>query len=159
MQHQNILTFAESGNRLCGCKAIRDYVLGGRGVFTLESPTGKSRTYTFRYPSDDLFDDDDYYRNAMFVYAKTSNGRWMYVGMYLNDKFTLTEASRFPNSHPIVKGVRYLLRMMQDEQRAAGPMIVRHEGVCCVCGRKLTSTKSILSGVGPRCRGVRRCRS
>lgn len=155
-----VQAFPENRSRLVGCKAIRSYLEGGKGVVTLLSPTGEHRTYSFRRPYDDIFKDDDYYKNALFVYAQTSSHNWMYVGLYNKNSFRLTQASRYGINHPIVKGARYLVKMMNDELAAQGPMILYHEGVCSVCGRKLTNPKSINTGIGPRCRKLdRQCQS
>lgn len=155
MKRDNDLTinmFPQERHRLQTKEAIRSYLEGGSGVVTLHSPTGCWRTYSFRRPYDNIFHDDSFYANALFVYAKTSSGRWMYVGMYNNNEFRLTEASRFGIKHPIVKGAKYLVKMMNSDIAASGPMVVYHEGVCCVCGRRLTRPKSIELGVGPTCR-------
>lgn len=141
--------------RLKTKEEIRDYVEGGKGVFTLYSPTGNYRTYSFRRPVEDIFKDDEFYEGALFVYCRVSSGVWMYVGMYCNNKFRMTQASRFPSNHPITKGARYIVRMMNNDLAASGPMEIYHEGVCCVCGRKLTHPKSIRRGVGPQCKKKR----
>lgn len=148
----DIPMFPDDRHRLSTKEEIRNYLEGGCGVVTLHSPTGVYRTYSFRKPHDAIFADDDFYRHTLFVYAKTSSGTWMYVGMYNRNCFRLTEASRYGTNHPIVKGARYLVRMMNSDVAASGPMILYHEGVCSVCGRRLTSPKSIMLGVGPTCR-------
>lgn len=149
---ETVATYPEHRSRLVGCRAIREYLEGGRGVVTLHSPSGEHRTYSFRKPFDAIFQNDPYFKNALFVYAMTSSNNWMYVGMYNNNAFRLTQASRYGINHPIVKGARYLVRMMNNELAAQGPMVLYHEGVCSVCGRRLTNPKSINIGVGPRCR-------
>lgn len=145
---QKLALHPEYSYRLEGCEAISNYLLGGKGVVTLESPSGKHRTYQFRYPSEaDKFDD-----GTMFVYALCGYATWQYVGMVRYGRFRLTQASRFPINHEITKGANYLVRMMKDSSIASGPMVVYHEGVCCMCGRPLTADKSIRDGVGPKCK-------
>lgn len=145
---QKLALHPEYSYRLEGCKAISDYIHGGNGIVTLKSPSGKHRTYQYRYPQEkDKFED-----GTMFVYALCGYSEWQYVGMVRYDRFRLTHASRFSADHEITKGADYLTKMMTNPILAAGPMVVYHEGVCCVCGRPLTTPRSIRRGIGPKCR-------
>ena len=42
----------DNSYRLQTAEAIREYILGGRGIVTLQSPSGKYRTYRFQYPTE-----------------------------------------------------------------------------------------------------------
>lgn len=130
---------------------IANYISGGKGIVTLQSPTGKHHTYEFRRPNDE----DVFPKDTLFVYTLVKDFTWMYVGMYSSSykSFKLTRASRFRSSSPIVKGARYIVKLARNpgsikEDR----MQIYHEGTCSVCGRKLTSPKSIQTGMGPQCR-------
>lgn len=142
------VAYPESSSRLDTCEKIRDYIFGGRGIVTLKSPTGVHHSYVFQRPKElNQFPDD-----VLFVYALHEGKQLFYVGMIENGTFRLTHHSRFLPNTPIVRGARYIMRMATEENLNT-PMELYHEGVCAVCGRKLTSPRSILSGVGPRCRG------
>lgn len=134
-------------------EVIRRYLLGGKGVVTLASPTGKYRTYGFRYPRNkNTFDG-----GTMFIYAQVSSGKWIYVGMLTPDRdFRLTFNSHYDSDHEISKGALYLVKIMNGVIKDT-PMSVYHCGVCSVCGRKLTTPKSILEGIGPKCKKKCRC--
>lgn len=142
--------YHENSCKLAGCESIRRYIYGGKGIVTLLSPSGEHHTYMFKKPlNEDVFPND-----ILFVYAVHEQSKLFYIGMIEQGKFRLTRASRFLNDTPIVRGVRYIMRMM-TEPNLVTPMELYHEGMCSVCGRPLTNPKSIKIGVGPKCRGNR----
>lgn len=124
---------------------IKNYIEGGSGVVTLLSPSGVSHTYYFKRPKNPSEFPDD----VIFVYAVHQEHKLFYIGMLESGIFRLTRHSRFLNDTPIVKGVRYILKMANADIDT--PMRIYHEGCCCRCGRKLTSDKSRLTGIGPKC--------
>lgn len=131
---------------------LRQYICGGRGIVTLENINTKiHHTYEFRRPNNpEEFDD-----HILFVYTLVRDNTWMYVGMYRTDYyvFRLTRASRFRSDSEIVRGVKYLVRRSNsDKSITDSPMRIYHEGICAICGRKLTTPKSIMLGMGPQCR-------
>lgn len=138
----------EYSAKLTTCEDIKEYCMGGRAVVTLLSPATKvHHTYYFLKPrNEDVFPDD-----VRFVYAVHAEQKLFYLGMIEQDKFRLTRASRFDNHTDIVKGARYIMRMMADS-RTLDRMELYHEGICSVCGRALTNPKSLKSGIGPKCR-------
>lgn len=135
-------------------QVLRNYCLGGRGITTLENPeSGKHHTYEFRRPNNP----EDFATDTLFVYVLVKENTWLYVGMFnhLSNNFRLTRSSRFMNSSEIVKGVRYIVNKISGRSiKLVEPMKFYHEGVCAVCGRKLTTPKSIQLGIGPRCKKV-----
>ena len=140
--------YPESAYQLCNPDEIRKYIRGGKGVVTLESPSGKHHTYAFSYPRmASKFPD-----GTMFIYAQVSSGAWLYCGMLQHDyKFRLTRFSEWGEECEIVKGARYIVNMMCKDLSNC-PMKLYHAGVCSVCGRKLTKPSSIRIGIGPSCR-------
>ena len=142
--------YPECSSELIGCSTIRNYVLGGQGVITLESPsTGVSHTYHIKRPiHPEVFPDD-----IFFVYHFSPRKEWKYVGMIEGAKFRSTRASYYSVDSPEFKGVKYLMRTMWDEEFTP-KLKVYHQGVCALCGRKLTNIKSIKIGIGPKCRKI-----
>ena len=123
-----------------------NYILGGHGVVTLMSPTGVHYTYGIWEPKRDPFPDD-----VLFIYVKTVKG-WKYAGMLNGDNFRITKASQFGYNTPEYKGITYMMNMIKYDQFWDNTnMKIYHEGVCSVCGRQLTSPKSIKYGIGPKC--------
>jgi len=139
---------SEFAGQLIGSKVIDQYIRGGKGAVTLKSPSGKHYSYQFRYPVKEQR--GEFPRGTMFVYVLVGHRTWQYVGMLKSDrKLHHTRASKFSVDSEIFKGARYIVKMMNFDFDT--PMTLMHQGVCSVCGRKLTSPKSIPLGIGPRC--------
>lgn len=139
--------YSDSKTELTDSDTIRNYIMGGKGIVTLEAPSGNSHTYAFFRPvNNEAFPDD-----VRFVYAVHDGKKLFYIGMIEQGKFRLTSNSRFLSDTDIVKGARYIMRMASQPGMET-PMKLYHEGMCCFCGRKLISEKSLSTGVGPKCR-------
>lgn len=142
-----IKTYPEYSSKLMTPDAIRNYILGNKGVVTLKSPTGVHHTYLFSKPRNE----DQFPEDVRFVYALHDNNKLFYVGKIERNRFSLTKSSRFLWGNDIVKGAIYILRMANSLQLNT-KMELYHEGICCRCGRPLTNPKSIETGIGPKCR-------
>lgn len=144
-----IKMYPENSGRLQG-HHIRQYLYGGKGIVTLQSPSGIHHTYMFARPQEfEAFPDD-----VIFIYAvhsEKNSHKLFYVGMIENDVFRLTRHSRFGPHTEIVRGAKYIMKMMHNPNLNT-PMKLYHQGTCGVCGRALTSLTSIRCGVGPKCR-------
>ena len=130
-------------------ESIQSYIEGGHAIVTLESPSGKHYTYSFKKPFNT---ENKYSSDLRFVKVHIEND-WVYIGTYRNkymSKFNKTEMCLLPDFHEAIKGVNYIMRMC-NEPDLDTPMKLYHEGVCCRCGRPLTDPKSIISGIGPKC--------
>lgn len=124
------------------------YINGGRGVVTLEAPSGKSHTYMFRKP----INSSEFPEDVVFVYAVHDKEKLFYIGMIEDRYFRLTRNSRFLEDTEIVKGAKYIMRMAYIPHHAEqSSMKLYHEGICCRCGRPLTTEKSVDAGVGKKC--------
>lgn len=131
-------------------EVIRNYIDGGRGIVTLANIESEvHHTYEFRLPNNPK----SFGKEVLFVYTLIKENVWIYVGMYDRNvcQFKLTRRSNFGQDSKIVKGVEYILRRACCAYSGDSPMHVYHEGVCAVCGRRLTTPKSIERGIGPKC--------
>lgn len=129
-------------------ETIRTYLLGGRGVVTLESPSGEHYTYAFRKPVDDDFPED-----VIFIYLVSSEGKLFYLGMLEDLIFRLTKNSRYLLDSSPVKGAKYIVNMMKNNALVARTqMKLYHEGLCGRCGRALSGEDSMQCGFGRTCR-------
>ena len=145
----NFKMYHENSCRIKDRKILIDYLLGGTGIVTLKSPSGIHHTYMFRKPRNPNEFPEDIY----FVYAISRDNKLFYVGMLENMRFRLTMNSRFRADNDIAKGAKYIERLMNSPKLFENTkMEIYHEGVCSVCGRKLTNPKSIKYGIGPECR-------
>lgn len=132
---------------LKGAETIRRFITGGRAIVTLTSPTTKSYTYLIKTPANE----SQFDAGTLFVYVITHNKQWFYVGMITPQfEFKLTFHSNWSDSHEITKGFRYIMNMAKTD--GEWKMKLYHVGRCARCGRKLTDYKSIMAGMGPKCR-------
>lgn len=148
--HEEVETCPDLRNKI-GIEHLKEYCAGGRGVITLENTSsGNYHTYEFRRPNNPQYFAPD----TIFVYTSVGKKKWLYVGMYSSSTqyFKCTRNSQFRYSHEIVKGVIWLCKHIRAGKEVVAPMAVYHEGVCCVCGRRLTTPKSVQTGMGPRCK-------
>lgn len=139
--------FPKSVTAIEDITVLRDYIHGGRGIIKLESPSKLSHNYLFDKPNNESEFPDDY----IFVYAIHDNKRF-YVGLMEDDKFRLTKHSRFLEDTDIVKGAKYIVNLMNNEDKFnQRRMKLYHCGCCARCGRELTSSDSRLRGFGKKC--------
>ena len=137
-----------NGCQLTGKKNIERYILGKHAEVTLEAPSGKYYTYQFRYPA--RSQNNEFEKGTKFVYVAVGHKKYEYVGMLKSDrKFYHTRASRYAKNSEQFKGAAYIVKMMNYDFET--PMKLYHSGRCSVCGKKLTSPKSIAYGMGPKC--------
>lgn len=137
----------ENSRQLTDQKIIYDYIHGGRGVVKLQAPLGGSHTYFFKKPAEKYAFPDD----VLFVYAIHDEKQLFYLGMVEKDKFRTTRNSRFLPDSDIVKGAVYIMKMATTPNFKT-PMKLFHMGVCARCGSKLCAEKSLVTGIGPKCR-------
>lgn len=126
---------------------IKQYILGGKGIVTLEAPSGNSHTYAFFKPRNG----SEFPEDIRFVYAVHEKKKLFYIGMIEQGRLRLTRNSRFLADTEIVKGAFYIMKMANNPLLRT-PMKLYHEGVCCRCGRPLTDEKSLKYGIGRSCR-------
>ena len=142
-----------SNYKITDLSTLHNFVYGGNGILTLFSTTTHIyHTYLFKKPINKHHYPDD----VIFVYAlhyqHDGTTKQFYIGMIEQGIFRLTRHSRFLSDTPIVKGARYIMKMMYNPTLKTS-MELYHPGKCAVCGRTLTSDKSISLGYGPKCKG------
>lgn len=143
-----IRMYPDNSTQFKTSKTLHQYIHGGRGIIKLEAPSGSHHIYLFQRPIDEAAFPDD----VIFVFAVHEQQTKLYIGMIEQDKFRLTRNSRFLGDTDIVKGTHYIMKLAHNQQLLdSTPMKVSHMGICARCGRKLSSEKSILHGVGPKC--------
>lgn len=144
-----IKMYPETAHTLKGADVIKNYCMGGRAIVTLSSPTKVHHTYFIRSPWKE--DKGTFSEDVRFVSSLQANGKWLYVGQLCKDGtvFRKTRSSYFSEDTEVFKGMKYIVRMMNEDFET--PMILRHEGCCSRCGRRLTDPESIERGMGKRC--------
>lgn len=146
----------------------KDFVTGGRAVFTIECPgawmhqRGACAHYTYRVSRKEA-EPGSQWGDTYFVSLLTgpqNESDYTYLGILDAESgaVRLTRASRMGDDCLAVTLLRRVLARLwageADAITAAG-FDVHHEGRCCRCGRTLTTPDSIAAGIGPECRSRR----
>lgn len=138
--------YHENAHILKGKQNIWNYLKGGHGVVTLESPQGKYYTYCFKKPKSP----DKFALGTLFAYVIEGKNEYKYVGMLdMKRGFRKTTNSEYDESSEQFKGAKYIVLMAAKDFDT--PMKLYHEGVCSCCGKRLTKPESIEAGIGPTC--------
>ena len=134
---------------------IKRFIVGGKAFMTLESKrTGKWFTYKIkRAKKDDL-------TSPFFVSVLTgmdNEKAYTYMGTIFKNEnklsFNLTKNSKIREEALSYKAFNFFFKLMSDN-KTHEELSVYHRGVCCVCGKKLTTPESLKNGIGPFCMGV-----
>ena len=133
----------------------RDFALAGKAIFTISAPSGAR--YTFRINRKNV----NYQTNlpklgddVFFMYVKTDNvDGYAYVGAVAPEEGGLihTKASRFPRPAQPYQVALFALRIIWGRQALPEGYTLLHAGRCGRCGKVLTTTESIQTGIGPEC--------
>lgn len=126
--------------------AILAFVLGGRAVFTVRSPSGCR--FTYRVVSDERATG----RFFVSVLAGPDNTRsYQYVGTIFDSRtFRLTRKSRVAADARSVVAFSWMWERMVAGRDIA-PASFYHSGKCARCHLPLTTPSSLESGFGPTC--------
>jgi hypothetical protein len=124
------------------------YVLGGHGRFTL---VGKEHRYTYRVRMGDASADNRPPMRFIDVLVGPDNSRdYKYCG-YISPSSVFGHRAKL-NPSPAGRALQwYLDAVIAKKWDKAAQATFYHEGVCCACGRALTTPESIEAGIGPVC--------
>lgn len=133
---------------------IKRFILGGKATITLES-SKTGRWFTFRVKKAKKDDENSPY----FVSILTGNNNeesYTYMGTIFNNNgilsFKLTKKTRITEDALSFKAFDFFFKLLMNN-KVHEDMNVYHRGVCGRCGRTLTTPDSLVSGLGPECRG------
>lgn len=148
----DVRMFHEFSTIFTSQKNLYRYLYGGHAIVTLYSPSGVSHMYSYERPRDESAFPED----SFFVYAlHLADGHYkkFYLGMIEEDRFRMTRNSRFNKYSEVMKGAFYIENMRKSQSFLnKSPMVICHEGVCSVCGGKISSDRSRKIGMGMKCR-------
>lgn len=130
-------------------ESITEYIKGGRGMFTLQSSSGKHITYKITSPKHC----EPNKEKPLWVSVLSGDNIFQFLGTVWPSEmkyFHSPKAKPSLNSDS-VKGIKWLINHSKQKQNLPIEMKFWHEGVCCRCGRALTHPESIENGIGPVC--------
>jgi hypothetical protein len=133
---------------------IKRFIIGGKAIMTLESKT-TGRWFTYRIKKAKKDEEN----SPFFVSVLTGNDNesaYTYMGTIFKGeklKFTLTKNSKIGESALSYKAFNFFFNLLINN-KIHSEMSIYHRGICGRCGRKLTVPSSIVTGLGPECRGL-----
>ena len=145
----------ESIYKLENVEDIKRFIIGGKAIMTLESKrTGSWFTYKIKKAKKDDAN------SPFFVSVLTgvnNESAYTYMGTIFNNdnklKFILTKNSKIGEDALSYKAFNFFFKLLL-ENKLHDEIAIYHRGICCVCGRALTTPESLKNGIGPFCSGV-----
>jgi hypothetical protein len=129
--------------------AAIQYVRGGRGRATL---VGRERRYTYSFGVPKGQDSPIFVR---VLVGPDNTTDYEFVGSIAEDRasgrLALYAGAKGNAAHPAFAALQWWLKAAQVSSVRAMQAQFWHEGVCCRCGRVLTTPESIAAGIGPVC--------
>ena len=134
----------------------RDFILGGKAIFTVANPTGEH--YTFQVNRKDPEPGSQFGNQPTFfvkLLTGPDNGSdYTYLGLLTPaGAVKLTRASRFTDETKPVRVIRWAVGLLFGGKALPAGYAIHHEGRCGRCARRLTVPESVESGFGPECAG------
>lgn len=132
---------------------VKDFVLGGNALITLESgKTGKHLTYKIQRSKQD--------NNLYFIKSLRGSDNekdYRYIGCYFADNrvFVPEKSYKDMDIHLWPKSMQTIRWFFNNIDSVPSNLTVYHNGRCCRCGRTLTTAESIRRGIGPECERFR----
>ncbi len=145
-------------HQLTNVADIKKFMLAGKAIFTLESiRTGKWLTYQIKKK---IFKKDINGESVeiIFYFVSVLTGpenetSYTYLGtISSNFVVKLTAKSKIDESAISFKALSFFVSLLRNDELHK-EIKVYHKGVCGKCGRALTTPNSLISGLGPICRG------
>lgn len=136
-------------NNLLDSRYVKDFVLGGDAIFTLQS--GVTGTYiTYKMTRSKKLEDLYFIKT---LYGPDNESDYKYIGCYYADtkKFNPQETWKNAPEYTRPKSLRAISYFLAHIEDIPPTLFVYHEGRCGCCGRRLTTPDSIERGIGPEC--------
>lgn len=139
--------------KLTDPQAIRDFILAGDALFTVEN-TNTGNRYTYKVQAPD--------RTSPWRFVKVltrseneDEENYSYIGaMYDGNHLTRTKAVHISPDAQSVRAFTWLWERIRVGKGLPEQVEFWHAGKCGRCGRTLTVPSSVESGIGPECERI-----
>lgn len=122
---------------------IEKFLMGGKASFTiLQEPDTE-----YKY---ELTRSDD--GNLLFVKAQMEGESKLVYQGYINRSTKIFKVGKNGAKNFNQKAIKGLMWVLNRANDLPKEVHIIHHGVCSVCGRSLSDTKSLICGIGPVCR-------
>lgn len=153
--HKDMNLNKENIYKLENVEDIKRFIVGGKAIMTLESKrTGKWFTYRIKKAKKD---DEN---SPFFVSVLTgmdNDSAYTYMGTIFKNSnklnFKLTKNSKIGEDALSYKAFIFFFNLLLNNTLHE-EISIYHRGICCVCGKNLTTPASLKNGIGPFCLGV-----
>lgn len=132
---------------------IKRFIFAGKAILTLESRrTGTWFTYKIRKAKDNK--ESPYFVSVLT--GKNNEFAYTYMGTIFNNNghfvLRLTKNSKIGENSLSYKAFDFFFNLI-NKNLLHEEINIYHKGVCCSCGRTLTTPESLKRGIGPFCGG------
>jgi hypothetical protein len=140
--------------RLENIEDIKRFIISGKAIITLESKkTG--RWFTYRIKKARKNDNSLFF--VSLLTGLDNEKSYSYIGTIFNNNnnfvFKLTKKSNVTKDSLSYKAFNFFFSLVLKNMRHAD-LEIYHTGVCGRCSRALTVPESLVTGLGPECRGL-----
>lgn len=142
---------------------IRKYILGGNSTFTLRSVQDPTRRFTYKVKSSvedraNNWSTGNQNKNFYFVSLLTggdNESSYTYMGVIerhgITGEYLFRTTAKSTIKGPPLDVFIHMWKGIENCATLPSNMEFWHEGICCMCGRKLTVPSSVEAGIGPEC--------
>ena len=130
---------------------IKKFVFGGNATFTVvNTDTKKWFTFKVRQPKNN---NEIYFVSVLN--GSDNSSSYTFLGTYFNESqsYRYSKKSNISSDAQSAKVISWVFNRFVENEEKFPTVQVYHEGKCGSCGRKLTTPKSVKSGLGPICGG------
>ena len=131
-----------------------DFILAGKAIFTIENKvSGSYLTYKVKKAKKQTGD-----KMMFFVETRDGSVDFKFFGtivLNLTNKqvyFKYSDrAAKFAKTEPAVVAFDHIFNQVFAQHQIRTKLNLWHKGMCCRCGKDLTTPESIQLGIGPEC--------
>jgi hypothetical protein len=129
----------------------RRFMLAGNAIFTIDNGKGEHFTFRMSQPEGALNRLDSYFLSVLT--GPDNNRDYTYMGIFDAHWCNLiaTKGSKITTEAKSWKVAAWLMKVIWSGRNLPDGYVIRHEGRCGRCGRRLTVVQSIDRGIGPEC--------
>ena len=123
------------------------FFYAGNATFTVHNSNGEHYTYKAKKAKEG--------DSPVFLSVLTGSNNeesYTYAGVLKPDgEVASTRASKISKDARSVKVAQWAVKLILKGSKVPDGYGIIHEGVCCRCGRTLTTPESVANGIGPEC--------
>ena len=124
------------------------FLTAGKATFTVDN--GKGTHYTFKI-AEKIFLNSMNTQRYLFVRMLTEAKKYTYLGTFQYGVCKVTKKSKLKSDSKPVQVFNWAVEQISSQANLPNGYSIKHSGKCGKCQRKLTTPKSLATGLGPVC--------